>query len=230
MTKVSRIFGIIIFTICIIFSLVFKNEITKYISTSLGYTSVATSTLEVISLGGDMKIYIDGVENGIVRESQDKYEVPNLTPGVHRVQLSRIADIEYPKLDLTLDFLASYATTVAYEIGPSEAVSQGWVVEPVENSGTDNFIEVTPNIDATAINIASRQTGKSLTGVDNKNVYNIDYTSGYTVLVEKDGYLPLTFDLFNYGDTDATRTEKLKKVNFEIKTYSFELPMKVNYI
>lgn len=49
------------------------------------------SALEVYSLGGDMKILLDDKEEGIVKESQGKFELSPIKAGRHKVTLERIS-------------------------------------------------------------------------------------------------------------------------------------------
>jgi len=226
--------NLIIISILILVLAIFGKDIIVYFLNSTGILKDTGAVIESISLGGDMKIFIDGVEKGVVRGSQSKFELDGISNGVHKVELSKISDLPFPKFTTTLNFLDGFATTVAYEIGPSESVSQGWTIEPVEKDSVSDqsTIEIITNIESSSVKLFDEDTNGEIKplGESVNPTYNLDFKSGYKVSIEKDGYLPVTFNIFGYDAGSEKILEKAKKYNYIIKVYLFELPLKINYL
>jgi hypothetical protein len=222
----------IIIILIIILSLYFwGGDITKFIVNRIGILEQASASLESVSLAGDMKLKVDGVDKGLIRFSQSKFELEGVTEGTHRIELSRISDIQYDPESFVLNFINGYATTIVYEIGPSESVSQGWTLEPNnKNEESDtSLIEVFPNIAASKVRFFYEDTGKEILAIE-ENKFLLDFRSGYRVLVEKDGYFPISINIFGYKLEKEKIVSKALKMNYILKVYLFELPLKVNYI
>lgn len=197
-----------------------------------GLAKQGTASIESISLSGDMRIYLDNVDIGVVRGSQSKFDLEGISSGVHKVTLKKISELEYPEFSTTLNFLEGFATTLVYEIGPSESVSQGWTIEPMEKDSNGNSIlEISPNIDATSIRLYDENTGKEINPIDDAKPlkFELSFDSGYKVSIQKDGYMPINFNIFGFND-GSPEIKKAKGFNYRIKVYLFELPLILNYI
>lgn len=226
--------NLILISVFLVLTMFFGKDVLLYILDNSGVTKSSNSAIESISLGGDMKLLIDGEEKGVIRGSQSKFELDGISSGVHKLELSKISDLPFPKFTTTLNFLDGFATTVVYEIGPSESVSQGWTIEPVEKkSDTDpSVLTIIPNIEAASIKMFNEDTNELLKIKEGNQyqTYQLDFKNGYKINVEKDGYLPISFHIFGFNQNSDKVLEKAKKYNYIIKVYLFELPLKLNYL
>jgi len=226
--------NIIVISAFILLLTIFGKDLISSLLDKSGLIKSSFSVLESISLGGDMKLFIDGEEKGIIRSSQSKFELDGITSGVHKIELSKISDLPFPKFSTTLNFLDGFATTIVYEIGPSESVSQGWTIEPQEKQIASDKSElvIIPNVDAASIKLFNEDTNEIISKREGMEqiTYDLDFKTGYKILIEKDGYLPISFNIFGFEVGSETVSEKAKQYDYMIKVYLFELPLKLNYL
>lgn len=88
------------------------------------------SSLKVYSLAGEMKIYIDGEEEGLVNANESYTEIFPISPGEHEVMLERVGttDLFYENFKKKIVFEKGFDVSISWEIGPTPESSSGWVL------------------------------------------------------------------------------------------------------
>jgi hypothetical protein len=94
------------------------------------------SLLKVYSLGGDMHVYVDDEDKGVVQEQDSYLEVFPITSGEHEVKLVREASTDgfYKEFVRRINFEKGFDTVIGWEIGPTEESSSGWILYAQESS------------------------------------------------------------------------------------------------
>ncbi|MBU0976455.1 MAG: PEGA domain-containing protein [Patescibacteria group bacterium] len=106
--------------------------------------AVDYASLKVYSLGGDMKVYIDGEEKGTVSSESSYLEIFPIEVGKHEVKLVRDAsnDSFYQNFLRTISFEKGFDTVISWELGPSEDATSGWVLYARKSGADESDVKI----------------------------------------------------------------------------------------
>lgn len=179
------------------------------------------SSLKVYSLGGDMKIYIDGDERGVVREEDTYVEIFPVTLGEHEVSLKRVATMDgfYQEFSREVSFVKGFDSSISWELGPTVDSSSGWILYANKRNGAGN--EVT-------LNVLCKPTDCSLILDDTETkpiattTFSVSLDSQHKIKVEREGYQPLEISFL--PDDEQTRS-KLKDYELFLEVNLYKIPL-----
>lgn len=180
------------------------------------------SSLEVSSLGGKISIFVDNVELGQTTVEEPKFVISPVSSGIREVKLQRVSDVKYTNFVRDINFEENITTSISWENGLTDETSSGWVLEPTKNiTSQDTLIKL--NFSILPLGATITMDG---TKVETKSV-DIDPAKKYEIKVEKEGYLPLSFSLFGFDDSN---NENLKGYDFNLEVKLAEIPIKVEEV
>lgn len=148
--------------------------------------------LKVISLAGDIDVYIDDEYQGTALDG-NYLEVTPINPGEHFITLQRPSDTaQYTEIVRKVNFEPGIDVVIGYEIGPTEEFSEGHILGVRKSfiSETGPFLEVF----STPENISVTIDGKYIGETPIKSL-SIDANSKHTLKFEKDGYDSLEIEI-----------------------------------
>lgn len=180
------------------------------------------SSLKVYSLGGDMKVFIDGEERGIAKEKESYLEVFPVSIGEYEVKLVREASVEgfYSDFTRRINFEKGFDTVISWEIGPTEESSSGWVLYA---RGTS-----IPQEGATLINLNCHPESCNLkiNGESDLQapIYHKELTldQQYTIQASMDGYQDLEFQILSEESEARSKLEGYE-LFFEVNLYKIPI-------
>jgi hypothetical protein len=179
-----------------------------------------TSTLEVSSLGGKLKVFLDGNEVGSTNFQDPKLEISPITSGNHTLKLMRDSDVSYPSFEKTILFAPGISSSISYELGLSEDISNGWLIVPVKkvvkttSTDTDITFRVLPEDSVLSINGEKKDS----------KVVKLDPKTKYDVRITKEGYLPQSFQILGFDDSKVKQSSDYEYI-VDVKLGS--IPLKV---
>jgi hypothetical protein len=178
------------------------------------------SDLKVKSLSGEIEIYVDKEFKGSVTDNEDFADI-TLKVGDHAIELKRRSPANYYSFNETITFEQGVEVDVAYDLGPSETFSEGYVFYTKKNFTNDGKpkLNIYSAPDMTKVFIDDIFIGESpLRSID------LDISKQHTVKFQKDGYDDLVFTILPENIED-----RQKLVNFDliIETKLFLQPVKI---
>jgi len=152
------------------------------------------SSLKIYSLGGDMKIYLDNEEKGVIKNQDPYLEIFPIDIGSHSVKLERIASQEgfYPYFERNIDFEKGFDTVISWEIGPTDESSSGWILYAQSSNKKEGnaFLNISSKIDDCKV-LLNNTEGIETPIIDKA----IGLDSQYHIKVSKEGYQELEFQI-----------------------------------
>ena len=175
------------------------------------------SSLKIYSLGGDIKVYIDGEEKGIAKEKGSYLEVLPIDVGEHEVKLVREATEEgfYPDFERIINCEKGFDTVISWEIGPTEEASSGWILY-AQNASYKNG--------HTLINLTCKPRDCKI-NIDEKGEHtapitklNLSLNEQHTFKASKEGYQDLEVQVLP-EDEEARASLEGYELFFEVNLY-----------
>ncbi len=157
-------------------------------------TNNSYASLKIFSLGGDMKVYLDSEEKGIVK-SQDPYlEVFPVDIGDHVVKLERVSSQEgfYDYFEKEILFEKGFDTVISWEIGPTEESSSGWILYAQSSNEKKGNALLNISSDIETCNVVLNNTQEMETPINNEA---IGLDSQYNIKISKEGFQDLEFQI-----------------------------------
>lgn len=182
------------------------------------------SGLQVISLSGDIEVFVDGVTVGSA--SKDNFLiVDRVTPEEHLVTLKRKSDIRnaYWSFNELISFEADTQVIVSYNLGPEEEFSEGHVIYATKKSdlAKSSVLNVEVDTEDVAVQLddipTQRITERKLTEV-------LTFDKQHRVVITKSGYESLEFLILPESQEDR---DILQDYDINVKVRLAALPVKV---
>jgi len=182
--------------------------------------STETSTLEVSSLGGKLKVFLDDNEVGSTNFQDPKLEISPIIAGTHKLKLMRDSDSIYPTYEKTILFAPGISSSISYELGLSEDLTNGWLIVPEKkviktaSAETNITFRVLPEDAILSINGEKKDS----------KVVKLDPNAKYDVRITKEGYLPLSFQILGFDESKIKMSSEYEYI-VDVKLGS--IPLKV---
>lgn len=183
--------------------------------------------LQIYSIAGEIEVEIDNEVVGNVTEEGSPLDIFEIEPGDHLVTVTRVSTQEDPepiyyKFRRMITFVQGINTVIAYEIGPSERYSSGYVIYTVDGikDGTTHLSIRTVPANA-KIYINDIEISDSPV-----NNYELDLAKEYTIKIVKDNYEEIAFSLLPEA---AEERELLVGYDLNVDVNLFELPLETRY-
>jgi len=179
-----------------------------------------TSTLEVSSLGGKLKVFLDDNEVGSTNFQDPKLEISPIVAGTHKLKLMRDSDSIYPTYEKIILFAPGISSSISYELGLSEDMTNGWLIVPekkvIKTTSTDTNItfRVLPEDATLSINGEKKDS----------KVVKLDPKTKYDVRLTKEGYLPLSFQILGF---DENKVKQSLEYEYIVDVKLGSIPLKV---
>lgn len=183
------------------------------------------SGMQVYALAGQVEVEIDGEVVGNVSVDGSPLDIYEIEPGEHLVSVSRIPDDNsndpiYYQLNRVLSFKKGINTVLAYEIGPSEEFSSGYIITSSDAIDKDkNYLNIIVAQEDARIFINDIDAG--ITPLSN---YEIRLDQTYKIRVEKDNYETIEFDLL---PEDEDQKKLLEDSDISVEINLFQLPIEI---
>ncbi|MEI6887268.1 MAG: hypothetical protein WCK31_03475 [bacterium] len=183
---------------------------------------VTSSSLEVSSLGGKLIVDINNTEVGKTSVDESKLEISPVEVGTRKVTIKRDSLTPYYVFERDISFEKGVSSVISWESGPNYNSSAGWILTPTKKN------VISTNNDVVLSFITSKGDELYIDDVktDQSNI-TVDPTKTYKISIKRDGYLPLSFQLFGF---DNEKASQVKSYDFLIETKLAEIPIKVNEI
>ncbi len=192
----------------------------------LGYfgfkTVVESSGLEVYSFSDPIDVYIDNKLVGTVDESNLFYKSFSVKEGTHKVSLKKTSSPDsYHSVSKLVSFHGGVNNVFAYELGPSEQFSQGYILTSKKISNFENR-----NYTNLQVNVLQKNSEIVLNGkiLENGKNYKVDLDTTSHLLVQKKGYESMDITLF---PEDIKERRKLSQYDMELEITLFLKPFNV---
>ncbi len=189
------------------------------IKDSLFGRSSDMSSLKVYSLGGNMKVFIDGKDRGTVSQEDTYLEVFPITIGDHEVKLVREESGQdfYPEFKREIYFENGFDTVISYEIGPTDDSSSGWLLYAKASDGGDEKAHLHMSSGAEDLTVEIDNTKvKDLPG----ETYELSLEKQHSVKVSSKGYQTLKF-LILPEDEEGRNALKGYDLYLDVNLYKF---------
>lgn len=180
------------------------------------------SGLQIYSTNGELEVLVDSEVVGNVTVEGSPLEIFEIEPGDHLVTLHRISEgVDsgyYYEFSRMINFIEGINTVIAYEIGPSDYFSGGYV------------IYATPSIDdnSTYLNVRT-QSGESKVYLNDLEIGStpvtnrqLDTSTTYKVKITQEAAEGIEFNLF--PDTQDER-DAFKGYDLNVEAHLFRLPI-----
>lgn len=180
------------------------------------------SSLKVYSLGGDMKVFVDGEETGTVREDDAFLEIVPITAGDHEVKLVREATHGgfYEDFVRVINFEKGFDTAVSWAIGPSVESSSGWILFAQQKASEKSGF--------TQINLSCKPSDCNIT-MDNEVEYTapisrmeLSLDKQHTFKAKSSGFQDLEFLVLPEEEEDRNMLEGYE-LFFEVNLYQIPI-------
>lgn len=178
-------------------------------------------SLKVYSLGGDLKVFIDGEERGTVLEEESYVEIVPIPAGEHEVMLQReeSGDSFYPEFVRTIWFEQGVDAVISWEIGPSTQSSSGWMVYSKKSGRESDQVRVHVQCEPEDCDVLLDNSES--VDMETREV-NLDTNIQHTFKVSADGYQDLEFLLLP-EDNDSRDLLKGSDLYLEINLYQIPI-------
>lgn len=181
------------------------------------------STLKVKSLSGSLDIYIDDKLEGSVVADESFAEINTIKEGMHLVKLKRQSengDI-YFELNKEINFISGVEVVMAYDLGPSEAFSEGHILYTSKNykKNQNPVVNIISSPEDVNVFIDDEQIGTTPI-----SELELDLSRQHKIRFEKTGYDSLEFMIL---PEDQESRDKLKDLTINLEVNLFLQPVKI---
>lgn len=179
------------------------------------------SGLQVYSMNGEVEVLIDDEVVGNVSVEGSPLEIVEVEPGDHLVTIQRVSEDEnakYYSYKRIINFIEGVNTTIAYELGPNEEYSGGYLIYPTETlSSEQSYLNVRGVPSGANIYLNNEDLGESpLTN------YALNLDDTYLLKVESDNYESIEFDLLPENPQER---QALASYDLNVEYNLFEIPV-----
>lgn len=186
--------------------------------------SYQVGSLIFSSLAGEVDVYIDGQSQGSSKLGEDALKINAVKQGTHRVKLVRKSDSDefYTPIEKDVVFQEGIGVVMAYEVGPTRESSMGYTlfattIPEQQNSNQNADLTISTTIDDVDVSVDDSSIGT--TPVSEEKIL---ITTNHTLKFEKDGYLPLEFELF---PADEKQRAKFAGANVTVEVDLYKIPL-----
>ncbi|KKQ36269.1 MAG: hypothetical protein US52_C0003G0010 [candidate division WS6 bacterium GW2011_GWA2_37_6] len=179
--------------------------------------------LQVYSTSGEVELKIDNEVVGNVTEEGSPLDIVEIEQGDHLIALRRVSEDQtanYYEFTRMINFVRGINTVLAYEIGPTEKFSGGYIIYAttgVEEKKSFLNIRTEPEGAKVYINEVEVSNAPLLN-------YELDLTKDYKVKIVKETSETIEFDLL--PETDEEK-ELIKGYDLNVEVKLFEYPLEV---
>ncbi len=179
------------------------------------------SGLQVYSLQGEVDVYVDDEFVGSVNVDGSPLDIFEISPGMHMITIKRAEDENnfFYKFSKWVNFVEGINTVVAYELGPSEEYSAGYIIYAQDKLQEDSLLHIQTIPEDTAIFINGDDVGSS--PLFN---YKLDLSNTYNILIKHDGYEDIEFKLL---PEDEKERELIKRYDLTVEVNLFAYPIDI---
>ncbi len=181
------------------------------------------STLKVKSLSGSIDIYVDEKLEGNVVDDESFAEINTIKEGMHLIKLQRKSEAGnvYFELNKEINFISGVEVVMAYDLGPSEAFTEGHILYASKNfKKNENPIL---NVISAPIEVNVFIDDEQI-GTTPLNELELDISRQHKIRFEKDGYDSLEFMIL---PEDQESRDKLKDLTINLEVNLFLQPVKI---
>ncbi len=178
--------------------------------------------LQVYSLQGEIEVIIDDEVVGSVNVDGSPLDIFEITPGPHMVTIRRIDDsnLFYFELHKWLNFIEGINTVIAYELGPSEVYSGGYIIYAEPRAGDNTALNIRTIPDDAVIYINGEEFK------DNPILnHSIDLGSDYSILIKRSGYEDIEFNLLPQEEKERLLLNDFD-LNVEVNLFAYPIDVK----
>ena len=152
------------------------------------------ASLKVYSLGGDMKVFLDDEDKGVIKSQDPFLEIFPIESGKHNVRLKRVTSDEsfYPDFEREVDFAKGFDTVIGCEIGPTKESSSNWLIYAQQTNNNNGAALVNITSDIENCNVIFNDSDTQTIPVQSKS---IGLDQQYNIKVSKEGYQDLEFQI-----------------------------------
>lgn len=186
--------------------------------------SYQVGSLIFTSLAGEVEVYIDGESQGSSKLGEEPLKINAVKEGTHQVKLIRKSDSKdfYQPIEKDIVFQEGIGVVMAYEVGPTKASSMGYTlfattIPEQQNTIQNASLTISTGVDDVDVSVDAASIGK--TPVSEEKILT---TSNHTLKFEKEGYLPLEFELF---PADEMQRAKFAGANVRVEVDLYKIPL-----
>lgn len=186
------------------------------------------SGLVVYSLAGDLEVFIDGENKGVVKADQSFQIFDNIKSGERLVTLKKVSENpnNYWNFSRVIQFEKGVNVVASFNIGPREEFSEGHIIYAVEKleASKPTLLDIKFNIDSPIVLIDSAQPIKtSLKQFETE----LSLEKQHKISISKDGYETLEFSFL--PDTQEDR-DKFKTYDINMDVFLMHIPIELEEI
>lgn len=192
------------------------------ISRFFGYANqTENSGIQVKSLSGELKIFVDDKEMGTTNAEQDPFAVSNISPGQHKVRLVKSSNPEgfYAEFNRIINLEPGVDAVISYDLGPSEDFSEGHVLA-ARSKRSSGLPTLRANTEPASAVILLNDV--ALTDGEFKD---LDLSKQHNIKVSAPGYEKLEFVILPDAQGDR---DKLKNYDLELSIRLSLIPLEIN--
>lgn len=181
--------------------------------------------LQVYSISGEIQVLVDNEVVGNVTVEGSPLDIFEIEPGDHLITIKRVKDDEsseaiYYELNRMVSFVEGINTVVAYELGPNENFSGGYIIYVTDSISEENSFL---NVSSDALNAQISINDNTLADLPLSN-YALDYSDSYELRINAEGFESIEFNLLPEDDTQRKR---LTNYDINVEANLFELPIEI---
>ncbi len=180
------------------------------------------ASLEISSLGGNMQIYIDEVNKAEIKQAQTKLDLFNLSAGIHKVKLVRNdTSTPYFEYETNVNLVNNLSSSISYELGPTANSTQGWILDYIPKTTSDNLLYIYTSEDA-KVQVVESSSKVELPQISMQNgyFYKISLDKNYSITISKPNYIIQSFSIL----ANSNSTE-LKNYDMVVRSKLFSIPV-----
>jgi hypothetical protein len=207
--------------IAILLAIFFPWDIFDGLKDKLFDSSGEVASLKVYSLGGDIKVFIDSEEKGIVKTEDAYLEIFPIETGIHEVKLSRVSKDEsfYEPLQRSISFVKGFETIISWELGPTEESSSGWILYAQESENKLGYAKLDITCSNDPCDVLIDDERKLLTPIVSEE---LKLDKQHIFKVSKDGYQDLDFEVLSEESEDR---QQLDGYELFLNVNLYEIPL-----
>jgi len=179
------------------------------------------SGLKVMSLAGEIDIYVDNEYKGVISDNEDFADISSLKAGSHNITLKNKNMVSFYTFSKDLVFEPGVDVVVAYDLGPNEKFSEGHIFYTRKNythTGMAKlFIYASP--EKSKVYLDDVFIGESpILSID------LDIDMQHKIQIQSEGYQTLEFTIL---PTEIDSRKKLLDFDLILEAKLFLLPVKI---
>lgn len=185
------------------------------------------SGLKVVTLSGDLEVYIDNQKLGTLKEETRSITFDTIQPGFRLITIKRPEpkDKLYWTFNRIINFEKNTTAVVALNLGPTKEFSEGHIIYAVKKEKLDTPTQL--NVIFESVGGVVQINNEVPIVMQNNKTYStfISLDQQNKIYVEKSGYEPQEFVIL--PETQEERN-KFKNYDINIELFLFLQPLEVN--